>query len=303
MTRPFETNPLRDRLAGRLAAGQPLNIVLMHLFLEAPQVADAAAAIAALRRQAEDPRLDALDRLLADHAAAHALVRAAAADYDHGARHAPAQSIAATAEAFDRLAERQADAGVALYTLGDPALFAAATAEVVAALAARGLLGLERDVLDLGCGMGRFAQALAPKVRSVLGLDLSPAMIARARAGSLHANVTYAVTPGTGLDGLGERRFDLILAADVFPYLVQAGPALAERHVADAARALRPGGEMVILNYSYRDDPTADAAELAALADKAGLALVEAGPGGFRLWDAALFRLTVTATFVNHLAG
>ena len=37
---------------------------------------------------------------------------------------------------------------------------------------------------------------------------------------------------------------------DSFPYLMQAG--VAERHVAEAARMLRPGGALAILNLSYR---------------------------------------------------
>ena len=39
------------------------------------------------------------------------------------------------------------------------------------------------DVLDVGCGLGRLTSALARGNREVLGIDLSPAMIERARSG------------------------------------------------------------------------------------------------------------------------
>ncbi|MCB9743242.1 MAG: class I SAM-dependent methyltransferase [Alphaproteobacteria bacterium] len=44
--------------------------------------------------------------------------------------------------------------------------------------------------LDLGCGTGNVARTLAPHVRRVLGLDCSPAMLARAREGA-PANIEW----------------------------------------------------------------------------------------------------------------
>ena len=84
-----------------------------------------------------------------------------------------AETLRYWAAAFDRLAARSPEASVALYSLGQPELLAAATREVVDLMNDWRLLAPDRDVLDLGCGIGRFLVALAPKVRSVLGLDLS----------------------------------------------------------------------------------------------------------------------------------
>ena len=42
----------------------------------------------------------------------------------------------------------------------------------------RGLLKPEYDLVDIGCGPGRFAAAFAKRVRSVVGLDLSEKMVA-----------------------------------------------------------------------------------------------------------------------------
>ena len=57
---------------------------------------------------------------------------------------------------FDRLVATNAEASVALYSLGEPGLLDAATLEVVELLERLGVLGPERQVLDIGCGIGRF---------------------------------------------------------------------------------------------------------------------------------------------------
>jgi ubiquinone/menaquinone biosynthesis C-methylase UbiE len=117
-------------------------------------------------------------------------------------------------------------------------------------------------------------------------------MIARARercAGL--TNVRLEVSSGRDLAGLADSSLDLVLAADVFPYLVQAGSEVASRHVAEAARVLRPGGTLAILNYSYRGDIEADQRELAAFADASGFASIEEPRPAFRYWDGAVFLL------------
>src|ERR1700689_1883649 len=44
-----------------------------------------------------------------------------------------------------------------------------------------GKVGSGDDVLDMGCGTGRFTIPLAERARSVSGLDMSPMMLATAR--------------------------------------------------------------------------------------------------------------------------
>ena len=278
-------------LVRRLRDGAPANVALMHLLMASPspEAARDALATAAAPRDLAGP-LAAVRALLAAHPDAWRTVHAVAEEVDH----APALgSAAATLDhwraGFDRLAATAPEAGVALYALGDPALLAAATAEVVEALEGWGLLGAARDALDLGCGMGRFTEALAPHLGSVLGLDLSPGMVTEARRRARHPNVRFAVGSGRDLDGVATGSVDLVLAADVFPYLVEAG--LADVHVAEMARVLRPGGAAVILNHSYRGDPARDAADLAAAAAGCGLTVARAGERPFRLWDATAFVL------------
>jgi SAM-dependent methyltransferase len=184
--------------------------------------------------------------------------------------------------AFDRACAVSPIASVALYTLGDPERLRAATREVVEWLAAQGVLGAGRRVLEIGCGAGRFVEALAPFVGFVTGLDVSPAMAAAARrCARARPNTAVVLTGGRDLRAFASGGFDLVLAVDSFPYLVKAG--VAEAHLEEAARVLKPGGELVILNWSYEapyEPPPAPGLEPVALSGRE-----------LRLWDGVGFRL------------
>ena len=90
--------------------------------------------------------------------------------------------------------------------------------------------------VDLGCGTGLMARALAGRVDRLEGVDLAPAMIAAARATGLYAALSVGdVTEN--LAARGDGTVDLITAADVFCYLGDLGGVLAE-----GARVSRTGG-------------------------------------------------------------
>jgi SAM-dependent methyltransferase len=281
---------LRLCLAGRISPEVALaRLVLAGLPPEAiearlsalPAGNDRADALARLHR-ARRGGLDALRAMLA------------ASGLDHGAAgETPEGAVARVSAAFDRAVAVAPEASVAAYSLNDPAALAAATGEIVDWLAREALVvGPDRDVLDLGCGIGRVAAALAPRCRSVLGLDVSPNMVAEARCRHGGApNLRFDATPGTGLAALGSGSFDLVLAVDSFPYIVQAGGDVADRHLADAARVLRPGGALAILNLSYRGDIEADRADAARWAAAGGWTLAVDGAAPFALWDGAAFLL------------
>jgi predicted TPR repeat methyltransferase len=200
--------------------------------------------------------------------------------------------IAAIREQFDRAVALAPEAAVALYSLGSPDILDRATAEIVPRLREWRLIGPEIDVLDIGCGIGRVERALAPELRSITGIDVSPAMIAAARARCRGCdNVAFACVAGGDLDGFAGRRFGLVLAVDVFPYLVAAGPRIAARHVAGAAGLLETGGALAIFNYSYRGDHAADRADIARLAAAHGFAVERNGTRDFALWDGVTFLL------------
>ena len=225
-------------------------------------------ALAALA-ESRGPALDALAAEIAATASDHTAIGA---------------TPAGVAAFFDRAAAHSPEAGVALFSLGVPAILAAATAEMVAWLRDLRLLRPNADVLDLGCGFGRVAAALAPDCLSVLGLDVSAGMVAEARrrhAGL--ANARFETTEGAGLAMLPEAGFDIVLAVDSFPYIVQAG--LAPAHFAGAARALRPGGTLAVLNLSYGRSAEADRADATAWAAASGFTLERAGARPFTLWD------------------
>jgi SAM-dependent methyltransferase len=184
---------------------------------------------------------------------------------------------------FDRAVSISPEASVAAYSLADPLTLGAATNELVTWMTDRALLQPQYRVLDLGCGIGRVAAAIAPRVRAVLGIDISPAMIAEARR--RQPRLQFEVTDGLGLRGEAAS-LDLIIAVDSFPYLVQAE--VAECHVADAARLLRAGGVMAIFNLSYHGLHR-DHAVARIWCNSYGFRLTCDGATPFRLWDAAVF--------------
>jgi SAM-dependent methyltransferase len=187
---------------------------------------------------------------------------------------------------FDRLAAEAPEAGVALYSLGAPDLLEAATAELVETVGEwHPFAG--RNVLDFGCGIGRVARALAGRGARVVGLDVSPGMIAEAERHG--GDVRYLIGNGRGLDGIPDASIDLMLAVDSFPYLVAAG--LVEAHVAETARVLRRGGSLIVFNWSYRRDVRADVEEASRLAERHGFEVRRSAEYPFAIWDAAGFQL------------
>lgn len=92
------------------------------------------------------------------------------------------------------------------------------------------------SVLDLGCGTGLTGVALAARAGHLTGVDLSPAMLAQARAKGCYDRLVAAEL-GAFLDAEPARSVDLCVAADVFIYCADLGPVLA-----GIARVLRPGG-------------------------------------------------------------
>ena len=254
------------------------------------------------RSNADDPqqrppaaRLRAALAVLRAHPGAYATVKAILGGVDHraGAERAD-EAIAGWAAMFDGAVGTSAEGSVALYALGDPQLLRAATSELVDFLRAEGLLGPTGRLLDIGCGIGRVEEALASEVGLAVGIDISAAMIAaaRQRCAGLR-NVRFLQCSGRDLSGFADASFDLVLAIDAFPYLVQSGMALAARHVDEAARVLRPDGRLLIFNFSYRDDIAADQGDVARLAAAAGFDVRRNGSREFALWDGAAFELAL----------
>ncbi len=111
-----------------------------------------------------------------------------------------------------------------------------------------GLLDSGWTVGDLGCGTGHFAAMVAPFVERVVAVDGSSAMLKAARA-RLAGRQNVEIRRGE-LESLPieERSLDLAVLALVLHYIAVPGEAIRE-----AARTLKPGGRVVILDMLPHD--------------------------------------------------
>ncbi len=96
------------------------------------------------------------------------------------------------------------------------------------------------SVVDLGCGFGWFCRwARDQGAAHVLGLDVSENMLARARADTADAAISYERADLERLE-LAEGAFDLAYSSLALHYVEQLDALLAMLH-----RALKPGGALV----------------------------------------------------------
>jgi SAM-dependent methyltransferase len=141
--------------------------------------------------------------------------------------------------------------------------------------------------VEVACGPGLIARAMAPRVGSVVGLDLTPVMIDRARADADAAgveNVSFEVGDATALD-LADDSFDGAITRFSLHHI----PAPV-RVLEEMRRVVKPGGWVVVADFVTDDDGEAAAwqeqierlrdpshwalltpSRIAALADRAGL--------------------------------
>jgi SAM-dependent methyltransferase len=110
------------------------------------------------------------------------------------------------------------------------------------------LLPAEWDMADLGCGTGYTAAALAPHVRTVVGVDQSAAMLRAARKRTADfANVDLRQGSLEALP-LDDDSVDGVLLVLALTYVADPRRALRE-----AARILRQGGRVVVVDLLLHD--------------------------------------------------
>jgi DNA-binding transcriptional ArsR family regulator len=114
--------------------------------------------------------------------------------------------------------------------------------------AALGFLDDEWTVGDLGCGTGQFAAALAPFVRRVIAVDQSRAMLASARRRV--SGLDNVELRAGDLEALPIEDGELDAAALVLVLHYAVDPA---RTMAEARRALRPGGRLLVVDMIPHD--------------------------------------------------
>jgi predicted TPR repeat methyltransferase len=268
--------------------------MLMHLLMQAQSEAHARDSLAHAIRTADEQERRHLaavsefwDRTPQAWETLRRVMREA--KHDEAAR-SPASAVETWSRVFDQLAAQAPEAGVALYALGDSGLLERASMEIVEALGRWGDVHPGDHVLDLGCGIGRLSGPLAARGATVLGVDVSMGMLSEARRREPRSPPFFVRFSGRDLAPVGDARIDLVLAVDVFPYLVHAGGDLARSILVETARVLCPGGRLVIANLSYRGDDERDRLDLAEWLASSGLQLVAAPERPFRLWDGLVFR-------------
>jgi predicted TPR repeat methyltransferase len=103
------------------------------------------------------------------------------------------------------------------------------------------------SMLDLGSGTGLGGAAFRPVVDWLVGVDLSPAMIAQAAAKGLYDRLVASDIAACLADEIADRAaYHLVLAADVFVYINDLAPI-----IASVARVLAPSGIFAFTVETY----------------------------------------------------
>jgi SAM-dependent methyltransferase len=106
-----------------------------------------------------------------------------------------------------------------------------------------------KRVLDVGCASGGLSEAFVERGASVVGVDLNPRLIERAR-GRLESRAEFRVADiAAPMPFFETGSFDVVAASLVLHYLADWAPPLRE-----FARILRPGGVLLISTHHPTQD-------------------------------------------------
>jgi ubiquinone/menaquinone biosynthesis C-methylase UbiE len=130
----------------------------------------------------------------------------------------------------------------------------AAGRDLAALVEAAAASGTEQ-VLDLGCGAGHAALAMAPGVAHVTAVDVTPDMVATAGRLATErgvANVTCRVADVVDLP-FADAQFDIVTSRVAAHHFADPRGAMA-----DALRVLRPGGRLLLIDAVSPEDAALD---------------------------------------------
>ena len=96
-----------------------------------------------------------------------------------------------------------------------------------------------RDVLDVGCGFGALSHGAVHRGRYVVGVDLSPGMLAQAAANSDSRSINFVCGDFLELDW-SPSSFDCIISAAALHHMP------AEPAILRMIEILRPGGRLIL---------------------------------------------------------
>ncbi|MDI4665193.1 metalloregulator ArsR/SmtB family transcription factor [Xanthobacter autotrophicus] len=104
-----------------------------------------------------------------------------------------------------------------------------------------------RSLLDLGTGTGRMLEVFAPDIERGMGIDLSPDMLGVARTNLERAGIRHCLLRQSDIYAVPAPRdsFDAVIVHQVLHYLDDGRRALKE-----AARVLRPGGRLLVVDFA-----------------------------------------------------
>lgn len=105
------------------------------------------------------------------------------------------------------------------------------------------------DVLDLGCGTGLCGLLFRNFARTLVGVDLSPKMIEKARSRKIYDELVMGDI--SSLPVSSGKTYDLIVAGDVFIYIGDLSPAFAT-----CSSVLKPGGLLAFSTEPGEDSET-----------------------------------------------
>ncbi len=143
---------------------------------------------------------------------------------------------------WDHLSGTEADAKMFVASTTDESSFRQ-SAEYTRRLL-ESLVGLTSGdvVLEIGCGVGRLAPEIAPKVKRWIGTDISANMLSHARRRlASYSNVEFVELADVSLAAIPTESVDVVYCTVVFMHLYEWDR---YKYISEAFRVLRPGGRL-----------------------------------------------------------